>query len=168
MRLDDFELIAPAFSEEPWNEAQALGSAVWLWMHSATHREMPLHTLNALLLPAVANRQFIVAHEHGRPVFYTAWCWFSAEAEQRYVQNPAVSLPAQDWNSGERLWMLDWVAPFGHSARLARLLQRHLFADSKLCALYHRGDERGLRIKHFQGAAVARARRPITAVTSHC
>ncbi|MGU9820586.1 MULTISPECIES: toxin-activating lysine-acyltransferase [Pseudomonas] len=164
MQLDNLELIAPAFSEKPWNEAQALGAAVWLWMHSASHRDVPLHTLNALLLPAIANRQFIIGYESGRPVFYAAWCWFSVEAEQRYVQNPAISLPAHDWNSGERLWFLDWVTPFGHSARLARLVQRHLFADSRFSALYHRGNERGLRIKRFQGAALARLKWPIAAV----
>ena len=56
MQLDNLELLAPAFSEAPWNEAQALGAAVWLWMHSAAHRDAPLHALNALLLPAIANR----------------------------------------------------------------------------------------------------------------
>lgn len=167
MQLDKFELVAPAFSEEAWNEAQALGAAVWLWMHSATHRDAPLHTLNALLLPAIANRQFIIGYEQGRPVFYAAWCWFSPEAEQRYLQSPAISLPAQDWNSGERLWFLDWVAPFGHSARLARLLQRHLFADCRISALYHRGNERGLRIKRFQGAGLAHAQPPAAGLVRH-
>jgi len=167
MQLEAFELIAPAFSEEPWNEAQALGSAVWLWMHSATHREMPLHTLNALLLPAIANRQFIVGYEHGRPVFYAAWAWFSAEAEQRYLQNPAITLPAGDWASGERMWFLDWVAPFGHSVRMARLLQRHLFAAGQSRALCHRGNERGLSIKRYHGAALAAARRPAAGLIGH-
>jgi len=153
MQFDNLDLIAPALSEEPWSETQALGAAVWLWMHSAAHRDAPLHTLNTLLLPAIRHRQFIIGNEQGRPVFYASWCWFNEEAEQRYLDNPAVSLPAADWNSGDRLWFQDWVTPFGHSARLARLLQRHLFADCSARALYHRGDERGLRIKHFQGIA---------------
>lgn len=151
MQLDNVELIAPAFSEEPWNEAQALGSAVWLWMHSPAHREAPLHTLNTLLLPAIGTRQFLIASEHGRPVAYAAWCWFSAEAEQRYLKNPAVTLHPDDWRSGDRLWFVDWVTPFGHSARLASLVRRHLFADSTFSALYHRGNERGLRVQRFQG-----------------
>ncbi|MFO2466512.1 toxin-activating lysine-acyltransferase [Pseudomonas sp. 15FMM2] len=158
MQLDNLELLAPAFSEEPWSEAHALGAAVWLWMHSPTHREAPLHTLNALLLPAIGNRQFVIGSEHGRPVFYAAWAWFSVEAEQRYLQNPAITLAQEDWNSGDRLWFLDWITPFGHSARLARLVQRHLFADSRFSALYHRGNERGLRIQHFQGVGLAPTR----------
>jgi cytolysin-activating lysine-acyltransferase len=167
MQLDNLELMVPAFSEEPWNESQALGAAVWLWMHSASHRDVPLHTLNALLLPAIANRQFIIGYEHGRPVFYAAWAWFWGGAEPRHLQNPAISLPAPDWNSGERLWFLDWVAPFGHSARLARLVQRHLFADSRFSALYHRGNERGLRVKRFQGAGLARTQPPTAAIARH-
>lgn len=154
MHIDNFELIAPGFSDEPWNEAQALGSAVWLWMHSEAHRDTPLHGLNALLLPAIKHRQFIIGSEQGRPVFYVSWGQFSAEAEQRYLDNPPISLPEGDWNSGERLWFHDWVTPFGHSSRVARLLLQRFFAERCIRALSHRGDERGLKVKTFKGIAV--------------
>lgn len=154
MLIDDFELIAPGFSDEPWNEAQALGAAVWLWMHSKAHRDTPLHALNSLLLPAISQRQFIIGLQQGRPVFYVSWSQFDAAAERRYLDNPPIALPQADWNCGERLWFHDWVTPFGHSAQVTRLLQRHFFANRCARALYHRGDERGLRVKTFQGIAV--------------
>lgn len=147
-------ILAPGLMEQSWSEAEALGSAVWLWMHSATHRNFPLHTLSALLLPAIKHRQFVLASEAGRPVFYLAWANLSAEAEQRYLQNHPIHMPDQDWNSGERMWVLDLVAPFGHARKLVRLLQRQQFANRLMRTLYHRGEERGMRIKTFQGIAV--------------
>lgn len=154
MHIDGFDITAPGFFDEPWSEAEALGSAVWLWLHSACHRDIPLHALNALLLPAISHRQFILGRQNGRPVFYVAFSNLSLEAEARYLSQPAICMPAADWNSGERIWFNDWVAPFGHSVPVSRVLQRHFFANRCGRALYHRGEQRGLRIKKFQGVAV--------------
>ena len=53
MRFDTLDVIAPGLLEVPCNEAEVLGSAVWLWMHSASHRDVPLHALSALWLPTI-------------------------------------------------------------------------------------------------------------------
>jgi len=152
--LTKLDIIAPGLIEQTWSEAEVLGSSVWLWMHSSSHRDMPLHTLSALLLPAIKHRQFILAAQGGRAVFYLSWANLSADAEQRYLQQHPIQMPLEDWNSGERMWMLDWVAPFGHTAEVNRLLRRQLFANRLGRMLYHRGDERGMKIKTFQGMAV--------------
>jgi len=154
MRFGTLDITAPGLFDSVWNEAEVLGSAVWLWMHSAAHRDAPLHTLSTLLLPALKHQQFILASEQGKPVFYLSWLSLSEEAEYRYLHNPPVCLPDADWTSGERMWIHDWVAPFGHTVAITRLLQRRLFANRCVRALYHRGDERGLRVKTFQGIGV--------------
>jgi cytolysin-activating lysine-acyltransferase len=115
---------------------------------------MPLHGLNALLLPAIKHRQFILATENEKPVFYLAWANLSEAAEERYLAQHPVDMRSEDWNSGDRMWILDWVAPFGHSRVMSRLLERQLFAKNWFRTLYHRGDERGLKIKTFRGIAV--------------
>lgn len=154
MRFDTLDITAPALFEEAWNESEMLGAIVWLWMHSAAHREVPLHTLPTLLLPALKSRQFILASERGKPVFYLSWLNLSQEAEYRYLRTPPICLLETDWNCGERLWIHDWVAPFGHTATIARLLQQRLFANRCVRTLYHRGDQRGLKVKTFHGIGV--------------
>ena len=154
MRTDRLHIIAPGLIRQPWNEAEALGSAVWLWMHSPSHRAMPLHALSALLLPANGQRQFILAAERGRPVFYLSWANLSLDAERRYLRRHPSQMPVADWNSGDRMWVLDWVAPFGHTRVMAQLLRRQLFANRWMRSLWHRGDERGMTVKTFQGLAV--------------
>lgn len=147
-------IIAPGVIEQPCNEAEVLGSVVWLWMHSASHRDMPLHTLPTLLLPAIKHRQFVLASIDGWPVGYLAWANLSEEAETRYLQQHPLLMPQADWNCGDRLWLLDWIAPFGHSRVFSDFLRRQLFANRCGRALDHRGNQRGLRIKNYHGRAI--------------
>lgn len=154
MHHDTLEVLARERADSAIDEAQVLGSAVWLWMHSAAHRDAPLHSLSTLLLPAIKRRQFILISEAGQPVFFMSWLNLSAEAEARYLREPAVCLPAADWDSGDRLWINDWVAPFGHTRRVSSLLRRRLWPGRIFRALYHKGEERGLRVIDFQGIAV--------------
>ncbi len=153
MRFETLDVLAPGLLNTSCNEAEILGSAVWLWMHSQTHREWPLHTLPALLLPAIKHRQFVLATENGKPVFFLSWAELSPEAERRYLANHPITMPEEDWVSGERIWFLDWIAPFGHTPKARRLVTR-LFATRCMRALYHRGDTRGLKVMDFHGIGV--------------
>ena len=154
MRFGTLDITAPALTGEDYSESEMLGAAVWLWMHSAAHRDAPLQTLSALLLPALKQQQFILAAEHGRPVFYLSWANFDEAAEARYLRNPPVCMPEADWASGERMWIVDWVAPFGHTRRMSRLLAQRLFSNRCMRSLYHRANRNGLRILTFHGIAM--------------
>ncbi len=145
------EIIVPGLENSQWNEVEALGAAVWLWTHSRSHRNFPLHTLPTLLLPAIKCRQFALAYEDGKPVFYLSWAFFSEQAETRYLTQSPLAMPESDWNCGERLWLLDWVAPFGHTLAMHRWVRTQLFVDRCIRYLHHRGNERGLRVKHQRG-----------------
>ena len=156
MHVGGYDLIAPALTGNPYSEAEALGSAVWLWMHAKQHKEIPLHALPTLLMPALKTGQFVIVSRQGKPVLHMSWARLSEEAEKRYIRNPSYTMPEQDWTSGENLWILDWVAPFGHTRELASLFRRRVFAGQLASALYHRGHERGMRILQWQGIAVMR------------
>jgi len=151
MRYESFDITAPSLLGCDYNEAEVLGSAVWLWMYSETHRELPIQTLPVLLLAAIKHGQFVLAVEKSRPVFFLSWAQLSEAAESRYLKNPPESMPLDDWNSGERIWFLDWVAPFGHTRKMSTLITRQLFADKCTRSLYHRGYEKGLRVQTFRG-----------------
>lgn len=154
MRMAPITVIAPGLLDQSWSEAQVLGSAAWLWMHSASHRDLPMHTLPVLLLPAIKNRQFLIGFEDGRPAFYLSWANLSVDAERRYLASNPLLMPQTDWNSGDRMWVLDWIAPFGHTAQARRAVMKQLLANRLWRSLYHRGNERGMRVKTFRGAAV--------------
>ncbi|MGA9618597.1 MAG: toxin-activating lysine-acyltransferase [Serratia proteamaculans] len=138
------------------NEAEVLGSAVWLWLHSSAHRDAPLHTLPTLLLPIIKHRQYVLVSENNRPVFYMSWGWFSEEAEKRYLTEHALLLKEEDWCSGDRMWVMDWVAPFGHNSDMAELVLNELFPGHCFRSLWHKGKDRGIRVKNYRGTDVSR------------
>ncbi len=152
------KIIAPAFNRPAHSDAEAFGSAVWLWMHGRNHCEIPLLALDHMLLPAIQQRQYVLLMETSaqgasRAVGYLSWANLSAEAEARYVANPARGLTAADWNSGDRMWVADFFAPFGHSRQMRTLLAP-LMAGISARFLYHRGHERGVTVRTFTGAKV--------------
>lgn len=158
LTFDGIDLIAPTLFDQPCPEVEALGATVWLWMHSAAHRDAPLHTLPTLLLPTIKSGQFVLGIEAGKPVFYLSWAAFDADAEARYLQLPRIHVREADWCCGDRLWILDWVTPFGHSRILRRLLHRVLMPYQCASWLYHKGVDRGgLSVMRSHGAQVSRA-----------
>ena len=148
-------VIAPEFIQQRWTEAEVLGSSVWLWMNSTNHHELPLHTLSAALLPAIKTRQFIIASENDQPVFFMSWANLSEEAEARYLNTHQLLMKPEDWHSGSRIWIIDWVAPFGHTKKMKQFLARQLAPTLCARSLYHRSEERGRRVQYFFGAHVS-------------
>lgn len=153
----NLDITAPSLIQQQWNEAEVLGSITWLSMHSEMHKHAPLHTLVTTLLPAIKNRQFILASQHQQPIFYLSWANFNAESERRYLDNNPLLMPLADWNNGDRMWILDWVAPFGHTRQITHFLKSQLLARHCIRTLYHRGAERGLKIKWMHGNAITPA-----------
>jgi cytolysin-activating lysine-acyltransferase len=149
MQIGSFSITSPALEAPARSEAEAFGSVAWLYMQTPKHQDMPLHALNSVVLPPLKAGQYILASALQRgsqqPVAYMAWATFSADAESRYLENPSL-IGSEDWTSGDRMWITDWFTPFGHSAEFSNAAES-LLPNSCLRALYHRGNERGLRIK---------------------
>jgi cytolysin-activating lysine-acyltransferase len=58
-----------------------------------------------------------------RAVAFAAWAALSAEAETR-LQKPNPRLAPVDWKSGDRLWLVNLFAPFGHGEAASRSCAR--------------------------------------------
>jgi cytolysin-activating lysine-acyltransferase len=162
MRSTPFTTTAPGLGLPGHGESQVLGAVIWLWMHSANHRALQLCSLSQTLLPPLQAQQYILATSSDgkggyHPVAYMAWANFSAAAERRYLHSgPNALVPAADWNSGDRMWMTDWVIPFGHASSFRREVGA-LLDESCFRALYCRDDERGQYVKSMRGDKVSLA-----------
>lgn len=139
-----------------------LGKLCWLWMNSPLQLEWNLDAATRFLLPPVELRQFHLIERDGLPVAYCSWAWLTAQAECAYMLNPAV-IKLEDWQGGDRLWFVDWVAPF--SARDSwdlRSAMKERFPQEVARAIRVRRDGAKARVMEFRGAAlepeIARAR----------
>lgn len=93
--------------------AEVLGQAAWLLSQSPKHKYLYLSDIEWAILPALNLRQFKLYRKEGTtvPVALAIWAQLSPEAEARYLETRR--LQPQEWNSGDRLHIVDVIAPFG-------------------------------------------------------
>lgn len=154
MQFEQLSVISPQFDAHTMSEAEVLGAAVWLWMHSNTHQGAPLTALNTLLLPAIKTGQYLLAFEQGQPVAYVAWAQLDEPRETAYLQDARRLTDNSDWSCGDRGWFTDYITPFGHTRQIRHILTHLLFPTGLFRSLYHKGDDKGLRVMTFHGTAV--------------
>jgi cytolysin-activating lysine-acyltransferase len=120
----------------PRTVAEALGQITWLFSQSAGHRELPIKVLESSVMPAISLEQFRIftfgplpgledVHPEQimpgltkdaleqMPLGVALWGRLSVSAEAKVEAGKP--LDAADWNSGDRLWLLELVAPYANT-----------------------------------------------------
>jgi cytolysin-activating lysine-acyltransferase len=108
--------------------ASLLGEIAWLMMRSPVHRHLFLADLEWLVAPPLMLRQFRLYRRDKVPVAFVSWALLTEEAEQRVV-NGAWRLQPGDWKAGDRLWVVDVVAPHGGLDAIIKDLRERVFPD---------------------------------------
>ena len=131
----------------------AYGTLSWLASFCPLHQRFSPALLRSYFLPAVTHdcvRFF--ANEQGVTAAALIWARLSDEVSNRMIFDSRPPAPG-DWNSGENLWFLDLIAPFGHGRQIARHLARNppedpfffarLGADGKIRKVVHSDASKG-------------------------
>lgn len=142
-------------------KAAAFGEIVALYMRSPSHRGMTLAQLEALLLPPMSNKQYVVAKAKpkddpdavGALAGVVIWAFVSDDIDRRLSQETGeeVALKPEDWRGGDRAWIVDVVASPQVAAALVEELKRSTFAGRPFKARIKGADGR-VAVKTFQGA----------------
>ena len=152
---EDLQLLLPLDPAFKVNRAEALGAVTVLWFQSSFHGRWPVQVMSINVCPALEHRQFLILrHKSGLPLLYASWAWLDLAREHQYLSDP-LSLKATDWISGDRMWIIDWIAPYGGSRRIATLLRRKLFTRGVASALRVKEGSSIGRIHHHFGSLVS-------------
>lgn len=103
----------------PPTVSHLLGEMTWLLTQSPLHSALAIGDLEWLAMPALIHRQFYIFRDAGRPVGLALWakCDSTAEAKlERGMIEPDSRLTLEEWTSGERIWLVDLIAPFADEA----------------------------------------------------
>ncbi|MCE7901242.1 MAG: toxin-activating lysine-acyltransferase [Gammaproteobacteria bacterium PRO9] len=73
------------------------------------------------ILPPMALGQYVLATSGGVGVAFATWAFVDDEGHQLLKAGRA--LKPEQWKSGQHIWVVDFIAPFGHCRDLARLLR---------------------------------------------
>jgi cytolysin-activating lysine-acyltransferase len=121
--------------------SQVFGQVVSLFMQSPQHRHLLLSDLEWRVIPPIALQQYRLVQHKNTPAGFISWALVDEATEQR-LQQPDFRLRPQDWNNGERVWVVDIVAPAAQREMLIGKVKAELFE----------GREVGIRIATAAGA----------------
>lgn len=65
------------------------------------------------------------------PLAFVSRARLSPAAVTRYRQ-PPYHLAPSDWRSGDRVWIIDLVAPFGNAQEILKDIRENLFPEEKI------------------------------------
>lgn len=103
----------------------AFGHAIWLMTHSPIHKHLFMTDADWLVLPAISLEQYKLWTREGRPYGFASWAFLGPDAEARIKQGIRRIMPI-DWKSGDALWLIDFIAPFGGQQEMLAELRQHL------------------------------------------
>lgn len=96
-----------------------LGPAAWLCARDALRKYTFFADIDWRFLPPLVLDQCRLYSREGMPWAFVTWARVSDAVDARLRSGTPVIAP-HEWQSGERLWLVDVVAPFGDAAGIAR------------------------------------------------
>jgi cytolysin-activating lysine-acyltransferase len=131
--------------------AALLGEIVWLLGRSDAHKHIFLTELDWMVMPPIPLRQFRIWRQNNQPVAYASWAFLSDEASQRFIDGAAAGhvgrLAPGEWKSGEQLWLIDFIAPFGGGDAMITELREKVFPGQKVKTIQRAADGSGISVK---------------------
>lgn len=108
--------------------SEVLGEVVWLMSQSPTHKQFFISDLEWFVMTPVLLQQFRLYYAQDRPLGVVLWGQVSEEVEARLVEGPPKLRP-QDWKSGNRIWAIEVIAPFGGSEEMVKDFKAKLYPN---------------------------------------
>lgn len=129
-------------SGEPITLAGVLGEIAWVFSQERSHRYMFIADLEWLVMPAVLAGQYRIFRSEEGPVGVALWAYLSETAEKRIAEGLGRIAPAE-WRSGNNLWIIDLIAPFGGDEKMIDEMKKTVFRG--LSFKYHKVTPDGQR-----------------------
>lgn len=123
MTIETDQPEAEQTTARPPTVSHLLGEMTWLLTQSPLHRALQIGDLEWLVMPALVYRQFYIFRDGDRPVGLALWAKCNAAAAaklDRGMLQPENRLTAEEWQSGDAIWLVDLIAPFADEANKHR------------------------------------------------
>lgn len=123
--------VAKAQAQVVMAKIPVLGAVAWLMMQQAGARHTLLSEMEWRVMPPLVMDQAKLYMRDGAPVAYVSWAQLSEKTAQRYLEAPH-HLMAADWKSGDQIWIIDLVTPFGGAPEVMKELRETVFASKAI------------------------------------
>lgn len=125
----------------------ALGAVILLANRSQSHKHLFITDMEWLVIPPVMLKQFAVFRtQKNEPMAFISWASINEEVEKRLLTGN-VKLKPQEWKSGDKLYIIDVLSPFGGQYELLKQLKERQFKDKDVYLIRPRSDNKGMERK---------------------
>lgn len=111
-----------------------LGPALWLYARDPNRKFMFVADIDWAILPPVILDQCRLYTKNNIPFAFFTWAMVSDEVNQR-LRSGTPRIAPHEWQSGEHLWLVDVVVPFGQAEQMIDELRKAQFPETKVNAL---------------------------------
>ncbi len=138
------------FSHEPpeghaKTMSAVLGEIVWLMSQSPLHKQFFISDLEWFVMTPALLQQFRTFYATDRPIGVVLWASVSEEVEERLMAG-TTKLRPQDWKSGDKLWVVEVIAPFGGAEEMVKDLKANVFPQREVSYLATNKDGKQVRV----------------------
>lgn len=131
---------------------ESLGMMMWLMKHADYHSQWPLWSVDQDIVPALIHGQCkLYFDDHQNPVGFVTWAWLNDAAKQQVLENTE-PLSIDQWRSGDRLLLNDFVAPWGHAKSIMKDFGTHVFPEHQGFSLRRNADGSIRKFNYWKGA----------------
>ena len=114
--------------EEKAKITEVLGEALLILMNSNAHRlNFFIGDIEWLLLAPISKEQFrLYKDKEAKPVGLILWAYVNEEVDKK-LQMGIGKLGFNEWNGGNNLWIIDFIAPLGGIDKMLDELKQTVF-----------------------------------------
>lgn len=111
-----------------------MGPALWLYARDPLKKFMFMADIDWALLPPVILDQCRLYTKDGIPFAFFTWALVNDAVDQR-LRSGTPRIAPHEWQSGQHLWLIDVVTPFGKTEEMIDELRSAQFPNLKISAL---------------------------------
>lgn len=100
-----------------------VSSAVLLMAETDLYKNHTVADLKRTLFPPVKLGQYRIYLKSGKPHAFVSWAYLSPEVREGFISRTR-QLQPEDWNSGDELWFINFIAPYGGVRSIIRDLYK--------------------------------------------
>ena len=100
-----------------------LEKVFYIMSQCAIFKDMRLGEIQRLILPPMRLGQYRIYNDKEVPLGYAGWALLSDELSEGYKNN-TYNIQAQDWDSGNNLWLINILCPRGGGSVALRRLDK--------------------------------------------
>lgn len=125
----------------------ALGAVMLLANRSQSHKHLFITDMEWLVIPPVMLKQFAIFRtQKNEPMAFISWASINEETEKRLLTGN-VKLKPQEWKSGDKLYIIDMLSPFGANLEVLKQLKEKQFKNKDVYLIRPKKDNIGVEKK---------------------